>query len=1776
MKLSKKLLSILLVLVMLVGMIPVTAGAEGTQSVSAEAGEVGVEGTNSFGSLLSDAITDSQEAPEEDEYTGQYSVTALKVTGNMATVTYEALEEATLLVAVYSEDGLQLITTGKTTVSPEETEAEVTIEGTMPEYFEVSAYLLDEQDVSPLCKAYTSPMYTQEMQQLLSSTIYDYDPELVLNLDESESTNFAVYKDGVVIIEPIEGVNTVAVSDDENRVYVFENADSQITSLTPGTIFTYEWTEEDILIAKVDSLSLNGTTATVIGSELTIDEVFDCLKLETSGDTSDVIVDASDSAEGITYVGLVDEEDKPATRAWEGDVNLKKKSLGFKLSIFAQEGEQNSVGASVTGDFKLTAYPKLEYYISWKRQHVEVTADLVGELDVTFTGSLKREGQKLASLTFPSPVAGITFTAEPKLVLQFDMTAKLSTVMTMTVGFGYDSSDGVLNLCTKPEIDMESSMEGSLFFGIEFEASAEIIKKSVASIGFTITGGVRITGKMTGTNHEPPPKETASKKHTCEDCLSLRFDQVREFSVWLKLINCIKIEKTLKSTQNHLFDMYWSMTSDNTGLGFGKCPNYVYRVTVKVQDKAGDVTPNQEIFLSDGTSLGKTNEKGILPKYLEADEYTFVTTIGEETIKVTRKVTNATKVVMTNNPEILSQLAALENLLISALNIEIHDTYIAGEFSSGVTWKLYRSGQLIVEGDGAMDYYSSFSKTPWCNFSAKIKEVEIKEGVTNVGSYAFSGCSNLKKVVLADSVKNIGNYAFRYCSGITEIRLPVDYQYQAYSFDKCTGVQKIQYGYGAEGVMPNRNDSYDSNYYVRNSLEFMCGESLQTVIFEEGITNIGNYAFFGAESLQNVYFPESMTEIGSYSFRYSGVEKLELPEGLISIGSSAFWNSQLTEIELPDSMQSIGYEAFARCYDLTEVVIPDSLSSGIGRYAFYNCTALTKVTVPVDYQLCTQSSFYGCSSVDTIHYTPGATGIMTDRSSSSSYEQYYRNSLEYICRNSLKSVTFDEGITRIGNYAFYENSTVTTPVLKYVELPSTLESIGWYAFYHTDLTSIELPEGLISIEYRAFYGSDFTEIQFPDSLTTIGYQAFACCYNLTELEIPDHLCAGLGDGAFYNCSGLRRITVPVDYKLYSGGIFTGCYAVEEIHYTPGDTGVMPDRSSSSSYDAYYRNTLEYACRNSLKTVIFDAGITRIGDYAFYENSTVATPLLERVVLPSTLESIGWSAFYCTDLTSIVFPASLESIEYRAFYRSKLSSITFTGDAPTIGNDVFNNVTAIVCYPSGNATWTDSVMQNYGGTLTWVAMDISVPAAANVAPTSGTAQSVSPNAVVTEKEKPANRAIFAGEYDAVELDDRIVHTARFSGLVAGEEYVMFALLSDDAEDLLTDSNIIAIKQGTAEEDGTLVFDYVQRQQANVSYVFVAGPSNQNIENAEITFPDMSATDDLQTVEPVVTYNGKVLTEEVDYIIIGQVDYAEPGDYTCYIRGVRAFTGLVECHYTVKEISVTGWSLSLGDSVGVNFYVTVGDDLVEDSVVSVSIDGETTLYPVSDALWDKNTECYRFSLPIAAAQMTQPVTVELIVEDEVISTKTYTVRQYAEYILDDNNGYDDGLKSLVKALLNYGAASQDYFDYYEDNLANAGYETGTVTPIPAEIPEVDVVDELTGCGYYGASLLFYGELTVRFYFKISRNTDNLLIYQLRNQPELQTKDGLHYVDLSGICPQDLDKILYLWIIDDDGQMMIGYSPMHYIARMYHNEKSSETLKNLLQALYDYHLAAIAYCE
>ena len=278
------------------------------------------------------------------------------------------------------------------------------------------------------------------------------------------------------------------------------------------------------------------------------------------------------------------------------------------------------------------------------------------------------------------------------------------------------------------------------------------------------------------------------------------------------------------------------------------------------------------------------------------------------------------------------------------------------------------------------------------------------------------------------------------------------------------------------------------------------------------------------------------------------------------------------------------------------------------------------------------------------------------------------------------------------------------------------------------------------------------------------------------------------------------------------------------------------------------------------------------------------------------------------------------------------------------------------------------------------------------------------------------------------------------------------------------------------------------------------------------------------------------------------------------------------YTPKA-ELDSWNLVLGDDIGVCFYIKVVEGQESKTVVKLTVGENTTAWRMSSLTPIDGLYVIRGDM--AAAQMTDVITLEVLADDAVLETKTCTVREYADYILDEANVYSDADKQLTLEMLNYGAAAQTYFAHNTENLATAGLDMTNVgtQQLPATaMTEMAVSGKVSGISYYGATLLFESKTAVRFYFKAADITgytfkvgENVLTAQ-------ESSNGLYYVQIGDIVPQDLDEAIALSVTAGEEALTVSYGPMNYMVRK--NANGSETLCALLKAMYNYYLAAEAY--
>ena len=291
-----------------------------------------------------------------------------------------------------------------------------------------------------------------------------------------------------------------------------------------------------------------------------------------------------------------------------------------------------------------------------------------------------------------------------------------------------------------------------------------------------------------------------------------------------------------------------------------------------------------------------------------------------------------------------------------------------GAQGDNLTWTLYATGELVIEGSGAMvDFGGDVER--WSGYASAINSIIFPEGITTIGSYAFSGCSGLTSVTIPAGVTSIGGDAFSGCTSLRTVVSPVWGNFSDCpvthvtipegvtsiadgAFAHCSGLTSVTIPASVTSIGPSAFSECSSLTGITipngvTSIEygaFYCCSALTSVIIPDGVKSIDPRVFSGCSALTGVTIPSSVTSIGYYAFyACSGLTSVTIPASVTSIGNSAFSDCVgLTSVTIPDGTTSIGNAAFIRCYALTSVSIPSTVTS-IGNNPFYNCTALTDI-----------------------------------------------------------------------------------------------------------------------------------------------------------------------------------------------------------------------------------------------------------------------------------------------------------------------------------------------------------------------------------------------------------------------------------------------------------------------------------------------------------------------------------------------------------------------------------------------------------------------------------------------------------------------------------------------------------------------------------------------------------------------------------------------------------------------------------------------------------------
>ena len=445
---------------------------------------------------------------------------------------------------------------------------------------------------------------------------------------------------------------------------------------------------------------------------------------------------------------------------------------------------------------------------------------------------------------------------------------------------------------------------------------------------------------------------------------------------------------------------------------------------------------------------------------------------------------------------------------------------------------------------------------------------------------------------------------------------------------------------------------------------------IKTVIINDGVTSIGEWAFYECSSLTSVTIPNSVTSIGEWAFFYcSSLTSVTIPESVTSIGNSAFEGcSSLTSITIPESVTSIGESAFGLCESLTSITIPNSVTS-IEMWTFLACSSLTSVTIGNSVEDIGYQAFASCSSLTSITIPNSVTSIGVGA---------------FLDCSSLTSITIPNSVTSIGEWAFSRCSSLTS--INVDANNANYCSIDGVLFSKDKTILIQFPIGNTRSEYiipnsvtsigdEAFSRcSSLTSIIIPNSVTSIGEWAFSRCSSLTSIIIPNSV-TSIGESAFYECSSLTSITIPNSVTSIGDEAFYGCSNITSVTWNAKNCNTYNFGSQVTSFE--FGNEVEVIPSSlcygmeKLTSITIPNSVTSIGSSAFGNCSSLTS-----VTIPNSVIAIGETAFWlCSSLTSVTIGESVTSIGEWAFCDcSFLTSITCEAETPpTVGQYAFDGV-----------------------------------------------------------------------------------------------------------------------------------------------------------------------------------------------------------------------------------------------------------------------------------------------------------------------------------------------------------------------------------------------------------------------------------------------------------------------------------------------------------------------
>lgn len=651
-----------------------------------------------------------------------------------------------------------------------------------------------------------------------------------------------------------------------------------------------------------------------------------------------------------------------------------------------------------------------------------------------------------------------------------------------------------------------------------------------------------------------------------------------------------------------------------------------------------------------------------------------------------------------------------------------------GDNGNNLTWTLdTETGKLVISGNGAM------TQNPWRDYRNYIRIVDIQEGVTSIVSDAFADCSNLTNVIIAESVTTINYYAFYNCKSLNNITIPDNVTYIGSSaFQGCTNLSNIT-------IACTTIASY----------AFQECTNLKKVTIKNGVKEIKKGAFDNCTSIEKVIVEDGEETLtlgagGGYNkglFHNSPIKNLYIGRNLeynttSDYGYSPFYALRtIVSLNIGSQVSLLKDNAFNNCTNLNSITCQNSNPPICGTNTFTSViTSTCKLSVPKssvntykstnpwsDFKNIVESKVISgtCGTNLTWELTSMGELIIKGKGDMNNFMDYNTPWFDY--RTSIEKISIGEGVTSIGNWAFYNCNNIES-----IDFSKDLTHIGNYAFRNCALIStVSLPEKLSSIGDGAFDGCiNLSYFSIPNNVTHIGASAFGntAWYNdqpdgtlyigraLYEYKgyAPWDTSINITEGtkficpyALNGCDGITSIVIPNSITTIGEHAFHGCRNLTSISCdaeTPPVCGnssfeyidkSIPVYVPASSVSIYKNADLWKDFENIQRNDIVASGSSDNSDFTWLltnsgelivegtgsfrgcPGSEHITSII-KITICNGISALGdWAFSDYKNVTSVSLPSSISRISKGAFYEcKKLSSVTIENGLLDIGESAF--------------------------------------------------------------------------------------------------------------------------------------------------------------------------------------------------------------------------------------------------------------------------------------------------------------------------------------------------------------------------------------------------------------------------------------------------------------------------------------------------------------------------